>query len=76
MYKTLSGKAPYYISSLVSHRRCSRSLRSSWQELLTVPLLFLKDIWRLIFLKKPVIFNFWYLFLPVILSEYYKILDF
>ena len=28
----------YYISSLLSHRKCSRSLRSSGQELLTVPL--------------------------------------
>ena len=38
VYKALNGKAPSYISSLLSHRRCSRSLRSSGQELLTVTL--------------------------------------
>ena len=38
VYKALNGKAPSYISSLLSHRRCSRSLLSSGQELLTVPL--------------------------------------
>ena len=42
VYKALNGKAPSYISSLLSHRRCSRSLRSSGQELLTVPLTKLK----------------------------------
>ena len=42
VYKALNGKAPSYISSLLSHRRCSRSLRSSGQELLTVPLAKLK----------------------------------
>ena len=38
VYKALNGKAPSYISSLLSHRKCSRSLLSSGQELLTVPL--------------------------------------
>ena len=38
VYKALNGKAPSYISSLLSHRKCSRSLRSSGQELLTVPM--------------------------------------
>ena len=38
VYKALNVKAPSYISSLLSHRKCSRSLRSSGQELLTVPL--------------------------------------
>ena len=42
VYKALNGKAPSYISSLLSHRKCSRSLRSSGQELLTVPLAKLK----------------------------------
>ena len=42
VYKALNGKAPSYISSLLSHRRCFRSLRSSGQELLTVPLAKLK----------------------------------
>ena len=42
VYKALNGKAPSYISSLLSHRRFSRSLRSSGQELLTVPLAKLK----------------------------------
>ena len=42
VYKALNGKAPSYISSLLSHRNCSRSLRSSGQELLTVPLAKLK----------------------------------
>ena len=37
LYKALNGKAPSYISTLLSHRRCSRSLRSSGQELLTEP---------------------------------------
>ena len=82
VYKALNGKAPSYISSLLSHRKCSRSLRSSGQELLTVPmaklktygdrafsiaaprqwnnLLFLKDIWRLIFVKKPMVLNFYF----------------
>ena len=32
VYKALNGKAPSYISSLLSHRKCSRSLRSSGQE--------------------------------------------
>ena len=36
--KALNGEAPSYISTLLSHRRCSRSLHSSGQELLTVPL--------------------------------------
>ena len=40
--KALNGKAPSYISSLLNHRKCSRSLRSSGQELLTVPLAKLK----------------------------------
>ena len=35
VYKALNGKAPSYISSLLSHRKCSRSLRSTGQELLT-----------------------------------------
>ena len=38
VYKALNGKAPSYSSSLLSHRKCSRSLRSSGQELLTVPM--------------------------------------
>ena len=38
VYKALNGKVPSYISSLLSHRKCSRSLRSSGQALLTVPL--------------------------------------
>ena len=38
VYKALNGKAPSYISSLLSHRKCSRSSRSSGQELLTVPM--------------------------------------
>ena len=42
VYKGLDGKAPSYISSLLSHRKCSWSLRSSGQELLTVPLAKLK----------------------------------
>ena len=42
VYKALNGKAPSYISSLLSHHKCSRSLRSSGQELLTVPLAKLK----------------------------------
>ena len=42
VYKALNGKAPSYISSLLSHRKSSRSLRSSGQELLTVPLAKLK----------------------------------
>ena len=42
VYKPLNGKAPSYISSLLSHRKCSQSLRSSGQELLTVPLAKLK----------------------------------
>ena len=42
VYKALNGKAPSYISSLLSLRKCSRSLRSSGQELLTVPLAKLK----------------------------------
>ena len=42
VYKALNGKAPSYISSLLNHRKCSRSLRSSGQELLTVPLAKLK----------------------------------
>ena len=42
VYKALNGKAPSYISSLLSHRKCSRSLRSIRQELLTVPLAKLK----------------------------------
>ena len=33
IYKALNGKAPSYISSLLSARSCSRSLRSSGQEL-------------------------------------------
>ena len=37
VYKAFNGKALSYISSLLSHRTCSRSLRSSGQELLTVP---------------------------------------
>ena len=37
VYEALNGKALSYISSLLSHRTCSRSLRSSGQELLTVP---------------------------------------
>ena len=40
--KALNGKAPSHISSLLSHRKCSRSLRSSGQELLTVPMAKLK----------------------------------
>ena len=36
VYKALNGKASSYISSLLSHRKCSRSLRFSGQELLTV----------------------------------------
>ena len=42
VYKAINGKAPSYISSLLSHHRCSRSLRSSGQELLTVSLAKLK----------------------------------
>ena len=42
VYKALNGKAPSYISSLLSHRKWSRSLRSSGQELFTVPLAKLK----------------------------------
>ena len=42
VYKAVNGKAPSYISSRLSHRRFSRSLRSSGQELLTVPLAKLK----------------------------------
>ena len=42
VYEALNGKAPSYISSILSHRTCSRSLRSSGQELLTVPLVKLK----------------------------------
>ena len=42
VYKALNGKALSYISSLLSHRKCSRSLRSSGQELLTVPMAKLK----------------------------------
>ena len=42
VYEALNGKAPSYISSLLSHRTCSWSLRSSGQELLTVPLVKLK----------------------------------
>ena len=42
VYKALNGKAPSYISSLLSHRKFSQSLRSSGQELLTVPLAKLK----------------------------------
>ena len=38
VYKAVNGKALSYISSLLIHRTCSRSLRSSGQELLTVPL--------------------------------------
>ena len=43
VYKALKGKAPSYISSLLSHRKCSWSLCSSGQELLTVPLAKLKS---------------------------------
>ena len=42
VYKALNGKALTYISSLLSHRKYSWSLRSSGQELLTVPLAKLK----------------------------------
>ena len=42
VYKALNGKAPSYICSLLSHRECARSLPSSGQELLTVPLAKLK----------------------------------
>ena len=42
VYEALNGKAPSYISSILSHRTCSRSLRSSGQELLTMPLVKLK----------------------------------
>ena len=42
VYEALNGKAPSYISSLLSHRTCSWSLRSSGQELLTEPLVKLK----------------------------------
>ena len=42
VYKALNGKALSYISSLLSHRKCSRSSRSSGQELLTVPMAKLK----------------------------------
>ena len=42
VYKALNGKAPSYISSLLSRRKCSRFLRDSGQELLTVPLTKLK----------------------------------
>ena len=42
VYEALNGKAPSYISSLLSHRTCSWSLRSSGQKLLTVPLVKLK----------------------------------
>ena len=38
VYKAFNGKALSHISSLLSHRTCSRSLPSSGQELLTVPL--------------------------------------
>ena len=38
VYEALNGKAPSYISSLLSHRTCSWSLPSSGQELLTEPL--------------------------------------
>ena len=38
VYKALNGKAPSYISGPLSHRSCSWSLRSSGQELLTLPL--------------------------------------
>ena len=43
VYNALHGKAPSYISSLLSHRRCFLSLRSSAQELLIVPLAKLKS---------------------------------
>ena len=42
VYEALNGKAPSYISSILRHRTCSRSLRSSGQELLTMPLVKLK----------------------------------
>ena len=42
VYKAINSKAPSYISSLLSHHKCSQSLRSSGQELLTVPLAKLK----------------------------------
>ena len=38
VYKALNDKAPSYISGLLSHRKWYQSLRSSGQELLTVPL--------------------------------------
>ena len=37
VYKTLNGMAPLYIMELLSYRTCSRSLRSTDQELLAVP---------------------------------------
>ena len=42
VYKALNGKAPSYICSLLNHQECARSLPSSGQELLTVPLAKLK----------------------------------
>ena len=42
VYKALNGKVPSYISSLLSNRRCSRSLHSNGQEPFTVPLAKLK----------------------------------
>ena len=37
VYKALNGMAPLYITELLSHRTCSRSLRSTDQKLLAVP---------------------------------------
>ena len=37
VYKALNGMAPLYIRELLSYRTCSRSLRSTDQELLAVP---------------------------------------
>ena len=42
VYKALNGKAPSYIYKLLSYRNFPRSLRTSGQELLTVPLAKLK----------------------------------
>jgi len=43
VYKALNGMAPLYLTELLSNRTCSRTLRSTDQELLAVPLLLLNS---------------------------------